>query len=409
MHRDYSYAVIIGRFQPLHNSHVKLIEQALEIADKVLILVGSSYAARTPKNPFTFDERKNMIQKTFPETEACSRDDMAHVRETHGATGNLGQARRSTQYCGRISVEPIRDYFYSDDVWLANVQGICSNYIEDGETVALLGTYKDASSYYLNLFPQWEYVSPEAGVTMHASDVRDKLFDAFDLCPCGSSELGEHPRTRLSTTWDDASIAGKPVLSSEVKEMQDKWFTTNLPIHVIKFLQDFRGTPEFALIADEFKANREYKQSWDESPFPPVFVTADAVVTCAGHVLVIKRGGNPGKGLLALPGGFVRPNERVKFAALRELKEETRIKVDKLILESSIVDKEVFDYPDRSLRGRTITHAFHVKLKSGNKLPEVKGGDDAKGAFWMPMMEVMRRADEFFEDHIHIINRFINK
>ncbi len=389
MHRDYSYAVIIGRFQPLHNSHVRLIKQALEIADKVLILVGSAYAARTPKNPFTFDERKNMIQSTFPETEKVP---------TNSPT--YRDACRSTQYCGRISVEPIRDYFYSDDVWLANVQGICSNYIEDGETVALLGAYKDASSYYLNLFPQWEYVSPEAGVTMNASDVRHTLFD-----------VGAY-----GNAWDDASISGRPQINPEVMREQDEWFSRNLPVHVTSFLQKFRNTPEFGRIAEEFKSNREYKRSWDKSPFPPIFVTADAVVTCAGHVLVIKRGGNPGKGLLALPGGFVRPHERVKSAALRELKEETRIKENKLILESSIVDSEVFDYPARSLRGRTITHAFHVKLRSNRtgtyrdaKLPEVKGGDDAKGAFWMPMMEVMRRADEFFEDHIHIINRFINK
>jgi bifunctional NMN adenylyltransferase/nudix hydrolase len=209
--------------------------------------------------------------------------------------------------------------------------------------------------------------------------------------------------------WADKSPEGVPVLKPEVKKEQDKWFARNLPGPVIEFLQEFRGTTTFAHLADEFYHNQEYKKSWGKTPFPPIFVTADAVVTCAGHVLVIRRGGNPGKGLLALPGGFVRENERVKDAAIRELKEETRIKVDKIILESSIVASDVFDYPGRSLRGRTITHAFHVKLRGG-KLPEVKatGADDAKGAFWMPMMEVLRRADEFFEDHIHIVNRFIN-
>ena len=143
------------------------------------------------------------------------------------------------------------------------------------------------------------------------------------------------------------------------------------------------------------------------SPFPPVFVTADAVVTCSGHVLVVTRGGNPGKGLLALPGGFVRSNERIKDAAVRELKEETRIKVDKPVLKRAIVDSEVFDYPARSERGRTVTHAFHIKLEG--KLPEVKltGADDAVKCQWMPFVEVMRRADEFFEDHIHIVNNFI--
>jgi bifunctional NMN adenylyltransferase/nudix hydrolase len=372
MHRDYSVAVIIGRFQPFHNNHAKLVEQGLRIADKVLILVGSAYAARSPKNPFTFEERKSMIMDCFPFTMPVE----------------PGPAV-STKYSGRIFVEPIRDYFYSDDVWLANVQTVCSNHIEDGETVALLGAYKDSSSYYLNLFPQWEYVPPEYADMMDATSVREALFDVS-----------------YSKGWGDRGEV--PKFTDETLEKQDKFFVENVPSTVANFLRIFRDTTPFIALACEYEANEAYKKSWENSPFPPIFVTADAVVTCSGHVLVIKRGGNPGKGLLALPGGFVRENERVKPAALRELKEETRIKVDKIILESSIVDSEVFDYPARSLRGRTITHAFHVKLRDG-KLPEVKGGDDATGAFWLPMMEVMRRADEFFEDHIHIINRFINK
>ncbi len=372
MHRDYSVAVIIGRFQPFHNNHKALVEQGLRIADKVLILVGSSHVARSPKNPFTFEERAQMIRDSFPETESLS--------ET---------ASRSTPYSGRIAVESIRDFYYSDDVWLAGVQAVCANHIEDGGTVVLLGAYKDGSSYYLNLFPQWEYVAPDDTGRMDATAVREALFDVtFNL---GWGDRGQVPK------FDDGTLA-----------RQDQFFESTCPEPVTDFLNHFRYTETFARLAQEFKANREYRAAWEDSPFPPVFVTADAVVTCSGHVLVVRRGGNPGKGLLALPGGFVRENERVKPAALRELKEETRIKVDKLILESSIVDSDVFDYPGRSLRGRTITHAFHVKLRDG-KLPEVKGSDDATGAFWLPMMEVMRRADEFFEDHIHIINRFINK
>jgi bifunctional NMN adenylyltransferase/nudix hydrolase len=176
---------------------------------------------------------------------------------------------------------------------------------------------------------------------------------------------------------------------------------------VADFLKGFTTTETFTRLSQEFKANRDYRAAWEGSPFPPIFVTADAVVTCSGHVLVVTRGGNPGKGLLALPGGFVRSNERIKDAAVRELKEETRIKVDKPVLKRAIVDSEVFDYPARSERGRTITHAFHIKLEG--KLPEVKltGADDAVKCQWMPFVEVMRRADEFFEDHIHIINNFI--
>lgn len=392
MERDYSYAVLIGRFQPLHNGHVALIEQALQIADKVLILLGSSFAARTPKNPFTFDERKQMIRETFPEIIDSRTGKPVLGKIVNYANRELPSATTTTPYNNRIFIEPLRDYFYSDDVWLAHVQTICAKYFDEGDTVALMGSYKDSSSYYLNLFPQWEFV-PQANKSrvMDATKVREKLFDV------GTVMYG----------WDDAQPEGKPVIKRDVLERQDKWFSKNLPEPVARFLQNFRETTAFGFLADDYIATDHYKKQWSKSPFPPTFVTADAVVTCSGHILIVRRGGNPGKGLLALPGGFLRQEEKIKDAALRELKEETRIKVDKLILESSIVDSHVFDYPGRSLRGRTITHAFHVKLKNG-KLPEVKQGSDAKGAFWMPLMEVNRRCEEFFEDHIHIINHFIN-
>ncbi len=355
-HRDYSAAVLIGRFQPIHNTHESIIKCALEIADKVIILVGSAYSAPSPKNPFLFEERKKLIRACFPDTV-------------------------------RVLIEPLRDHFYSDDMWLAQVQGVTSKYIEEGETVALMGSYKDSSSYYLNLFPQWEFVTPGVHPQMDATTLRETLFDV-----------------NFTKNWSDRGINIK--ISPEDTKKQNIVFDKMTPDAVSSFLRDFANTERFANLSEEFKANRAYREAWDLAPFPPTFITADTVVTCAGHLLVVKRGGNPGKGLLALPGGFVRPQERIKDAAIRELKEETRIKVDKLILASNVVSSEVFDYPERSLRGRTVTHAFHVKLKAG-KLPEVKGSDDAVGAFWMPLIEVFKREEEFFEDHLAIVQKMI--
>jgi len=143
--------------------------------------------------------------------------------------------------------------------------------------------------------------------------------------------------------------------------------------------------------------------------FPPTFVTTDAVVTALGHLLVVRRGNALGKGKLALPGGFLAPNITLKENMLKELKEETDIKVPKQILESSIVDSKVFDYPHRSLRGRTITHAFHVHLKPNleDGLPKVKGGDDAEKAFWLSISDFLRMEEEMFEDHGEIVKAFL--
>ncbi len=66
-----------------------------------------------------------------------------------------------------------------------------------------------------------------------------------------------------------------------------------------------------------------------------------------------------------------------------------------------VVAKDVFDDPNRSSRGRTITNAYYIKLNNDVKLPKVKGADDADKAKWIPV-EKLRR-DEMFEDHYSVI------
>ncbi|MCD6483436.1 MAG: nicotinamide-nucleotide adenylyltransferase [Candidatus Aenigmarchaeota archaeon] len=54
-----------GRFQPFHKGHLSAIRWILKNFDFVIIGVGSSQESRTKKNPFSFDERKKMIEKTL--------------------------------------------------------------------------------------------------------------------------------------------------------------------------------------------------------------------------------------------------------------------------------------------------------------------------------------------------------
>ena len=138
--------------------------------------------------------------------------------------------------------------------------------------------------------------------------------------------------------------------------------------------------------------------------YPPTFVTTDAVVVQSGHILLIQRKAAPGKGLWALPGGFLNPRELIVDGILRELHEETKLKVPKPVLRGSITKREVFDDPGRSERGRIITHAALIQLPPG-ELPSVKGSDDARKAKWMPIADL--REDVMFEDHYHIINHML--
>jgi bifunctional NMN adenylyltransferase/nudix hydrolase len=93
---------------------------------------------------------------------------------------------------------------------------------------------------------------------------------------------------------------------------------------------------------------------------------------------------------------------------LRELKEETRLKVPLPVLRGSIVENHVFDNPGRSLRGRTITHAYFMQLKAG-ELPTVRGRDDAEKAWWMSLADLYAHEDQIYEDHFQIIQHFVSK
>ena len=57
--------MIIGRFQPFHLGHLKLIETAEKDLDRIIIGIGSSQFSHTKRNPFTAEERKRMIEESL--------------------------------------------------------------------------------------------------------------------------------------------------------------------------------------------------------------------------------------------------------------------------------------------------------------------------------------------------------
>ena len=86
--------IVLGRFQPLHNGHVFLIESALEMAgddDKVVVAIGSASCQMEPKNPWTGAERKQMIEAWSEQVEVVLIDDIndppnwvEHATKVHG-------------------------------------------------------------------------------------------------------------------------------------------------------------------------------------------------------------------------------------------------------------------------------------------------------------------------------------
>jgi len=129
--------------------------------------------------------------------------------------------------------------------------------------------------------------------------------------------------------------------------------------------------------------------------YPRPAVTVDALVLAAGNMLLlIKRDKDPYAGTWALPGGFVDMDETLEAACIRELFEETGLKV------SQMKQFRVFDAPLRDPRHRTLSVAHYVFVDT--TIP-VKGGDDAAEAGWFPIDQLPALAF----DHGDIISGFL--
>lgn len=345
---EYDYLVFIGRFEPFHNGHLAVAEAALARAQRLIVLVGSANTPRTTRNPWSADERAEMIR------------------------GALGADAH------RVLIHPLRDQLYNETRWVSDVQRTVAELVEPipgaaPPRIGLVGQDKDASSYYLREFPQWPLVEVQNTATLNATELRRYFFEAG----------GNDGALRL--------------------------LRANLPAPVFGMLEAFRrNAPAYRTLVDEYDFLKAYRAGWDAAPYPPTFVTVDAVVVHSGHLLLVRRGAAPGKGQWALPGGFVQPNESLLDAAIRELREETRLKLPPPVLRGALRERAVFDHPERSLRGRTITHAFHFLFPSG-ELPAVRGGDDAAKARWFPVAEALELEPQLFEDHFHIIGYFLGR
>lgn len=148
MLKKYPLSVVIGRWQLPHIAHLALIEKALGVGERVVVVIGSAYRSRNPKNPFREYERQAMIERML-------------------TTGDLK----------RVHFVMVRDY-NDDERWVRAVQeGV--NRVGDGP-VALVGFKKDQSSYYLDRFPAWTYVDAGSIQAIDATTLRDTYFNSWD-------------------------------------------------------------------------------------------------------------------------------------------------------------------------------------------------------------------------------------
>ncbi len=144
--------VFIGRFQPLHSGHIAALSQAASRCKHLVILVGSADACRSVKNPWSYEDRKYMIEK----------------------------AMRSAGV-NNVRILPLNDYPYNDPQWITDVRETVESvkeYTEYGK-ITLFGHWKEGNDY-LRWFPDWNFQDLQATVHMNATQVRERMFRESD-------------------------------------------------------------------------------------------------------------------------------------------------------------------------------------------------------------------------------------
>ena len=345
--RLHDLLVFIGRFQPLHNGHVHVINRALERARRVIVLVGSANVARSPRNPFSFAERRDTI------LDAAARGEIAG-----------GGA-------GKLVVEPLGDFIYNDAEWISRARRAVEAVTRGARDprIGLVGVEPEGARSCSGFFPDW-------------------ALEAFEsLSP---------------------SLRGTELRASYFRDAPGLPDSSQCPRATIDFLDRFAATESFAWLRAEAKYYEDYRALWGRTPWPVITSCVDTVCVQSGHVLLVERGHHPGMGLLALPGGHVEVDETFLDAAIRELGEETHLadargEIPAATL-ATFVDPSktrLFDAPHRSERGRVVTQSYLLNFPDGAGLFDVRAGDDAAGAGWHDLRGL--RADRFFEDHAAII------
>ena len=132
-----------------------------------------------------------------------------------------------------------------------------------------------------------------------------------------------------------------------------------------------------------------------EYPTSPVAGVA-AVIFRGSEVLLVRRGNQPSKGKLGIPGGVVELGETAEEAVVREVKEETGIRVKPLrvldVLDSIVRDDE------GGIRFHYVLLEFLCEPLGG----ELRASSDASDALWAPLerfeeLDVMPRTRAFIE------------
>jgi ADP-ribose pyrophosphatase YjhB (NUDIX family) len=113
----------------------------------------------------------------------------------------------------------------------------------------------------------------------------------------------------------------------------------------------------------------------------PSSATAAFILNNKGELLVTRRGKEPSKGTLDLPGGFVDNDESGEEGIIREIKEETGLDVKDVRYLFSIPN--IYRYSGMDIHTLDMFYVCHVEDDV-----TIKAADDAAACFWIPIREI---------------------
>jgi 8-oxo-dGTP diphosphatase len=119
------------------------------------------------------------------------------------------------------------------------------------------------------------------------------------------------------------------------------------------------------------------------------------------HVLLVRRGEEPYRGMWAIPGGFKRPDETLAGAARRELSEETGVDVPSLLTQFG-----AYGDPGRDPRMNVVTVAYLAVLRD---VGEIVAGTDAEHAALVRASQILEERVELAFDHLTILRDAVER
>lgn len=350
MSKQYDYIEYTGRFEPFHVGHLETVKKSFSHTKNLIMVLGSANIAPTPKNPWSVDQRKEMIIS-------------------------------STKGLGNIIFVPVEDRLYNRNKWISYVQSAVDDIAGEG-SVALIGHDKDESIERISdNFPMWDFIDTGPyvkekgkGKIVSATKIRELLFEGH----LGYIESNV-PKEVYKFLEDYTNTYEFTAQQAEYIHIINDEKVVDTLEHGQNFITSDSVVVQSGHILLVKRATYPGKGLWS---CPGVHVDQNETPDEASIRALV------GEANLKVP-------VKVLKGSLKEMKVFAH------------PDRSLRARLTQT-RARTLTLAYYYELDSSKPLPtNVRGGEGIEKAWWFSFPEVRKMRSQLFEDHADIIDYFI--